>query len=317
MKPTKPFSEKETRILELLARGLSNGEIAEQLGYQAGTMRVYLHTIYSKIGVRSKTAAVLWYFSQRKQTEAASAKASPGSPTPIGESFGSIVLRTGLLPALGVMATFIGPYSRSWEVSVRLQSVALTERDHELRMRSRMLWDALLRGDWQYAKSLFDNGNTTSVVLDSPFDGVVLAAMLLIGGYSASADRVMEQLSPSKRGAPGAKAGEIKLLSILRNSFTLGKAAELDEISRLAETHAANRLFKQLAMTCAFYTYQFCKDPQQAGLCADAIWAEADDIRQHLLEIGEQVLPTTARLPEQVTAPTRQIVNQKEQIAKV
>lgn len=317
MKPAKPFTEKETRILELLARGLSNGEIAEQLGYQAGTMRVYLHTIYGKIGVKSKTAAVLWYFSQRKQTDAATARTSFNSPPPVGETFGSIVLRTDLLAALGVMATFIGPYSRSWEVSVRLQSLALTERDHELRLRSRMLWEALLRADWPHAKSLLDNSDTTTLVLDSPFDGVVLTAMLLIGGYSAAADRLLERLSPPKRGAPGAKASELKLLTLLRNSFTLGKAAEVGEITRLAETHSANRLFKQLTMTCAFYAYQLGKDTQRAGLCADAIWAEADACRQHLQEIGEQVLPSIAHLPEQVSPANEDVVVQHEQPAEV
>lgn len=317
MKPTKPFTEKQTRMLELLARGMSNGEIAEQLGYQPGTMRVYLHTIYSTIGVRNKTAAVLWYFSQREQIEGTTAKASFNSPSPVGETFGSAALRTGLLAALGVMGTFIGPYSRSWEVSVRLQSLALTKRDHELRMRSRGLWEALLKADWHYAKLLLDNGDATGVVLDSPFDGVVLIAMLLIGGYSASADRVLERLAPSKRGVSGAKASELKLLSMLRDAFTLDKPTEAGEITRLAETHSANRLFKQLAMICAFYTYQFCKDAPRAGLCADAIWAEAEAVRQHLLEVGEQILPMSARLPEPLTLPPQHVAKRKGQTAKV
>ena len=317
MKPTTPFTEKQTRMLELLARGMSSGEIAEQLGYQPGTMRVYLHNIYGKLGVRNKTAAILWYFSHRKQIEDTTAKPSFNSPSPVGESFGSAALRTGLLASLGVMGTFIGPYSRSWEVSVRLQSVALTKRDNELRTSSRALWEALLRADWHYAKLLLDNGDATGVMLDSPFDGVVLVAMLLIGGYSASADRVLERLSPSKRGVSGAKASELKLLLMLRNAFTLDKPAEAGEITHLAETHSANRLFKQLTMICAFYTHQFCKDTQRAGLCADAIWIEAEAVRQHLLEVGEQILPTIARLPEQLTSPPQHVAKRKNQSAKV
>ena len=35
--------------------------LAKELGYQEGTMRVYLHNLYRKIGVGNKTEAVIWY----------------------------------------------------------------------------------------------------------------------------------------------------------------------------------------------------------------------------------------------------------------
>jgi len=69
-------------------------------------------------------------------------------------------------------------------------------------------------------------------------------------------------------------------------------------------------------MICAFHAYQFCKDSKQAELCADVIWAEADSVRQHLVEIGEQVLPTIARLREQAATPARP-TTKKEQSLKV
>ena len=49
------------RMLELLAQGAGSKLIAKELGYQEGTMRVYLHNLYRKIGVGNKTEAVIWY----------------------------------------------------------------------------------------------------------------------------------------------------------------------------------------------------------------------------------------------------------------
>lgn len=50
---------REREILRLLAEGASNSEIASQLGLSEGTVRVYLSTIYSKLGVNSRTKAIL------------------------------------------------------------------------------------------------------------------------------------------------------------------------------------------------------------------------------------------------------------------
>ncbi|MGG4495149.1 LuxR C-terminal-related transcriptional regulator [Brevibacillus reuszeri] len=50
---------KEMLILSMLARGASNKQIAEELGNTLGTVKVYLHRIYGKLGVTNRTQAVL------------------------------------------------------------------------------------------------------------------------------------------------------------------------------------------------------------------------------------------------------------------
>lgn len=54
------FTAREKDVLQLLAEGASNNEIAQQLKLTEGTIRVYLTEIYSKIGVKSRTKAILW-----------------------------------------------------------------------------------------------------------------------------------------------------------------------------------------------------------------------------------------------------------------
>ena len=49
----------ERKILELLAQGLANKEIADRLGLSPGTVRWHLENIYGKLHVHSRTEAVL------------------------------------------------------------------------------------------------------------------------------------------------------------------------------------------------------------------------------------------------------------------
>jgi DNA-binding NarL/FixJ family response regulator len=49
----------EIKILELLAIGLANKEIADRLGLSPGTVRWHLENIYGKLHVHSRTEAVL------------------------------------------------------------------------------------------------------------------------------------------------------------------------------------------------------------------------------------------------------------------
>lgn len=53
------LTPREQDVLQLLAGGASNSEIAINLALSEGTVRVYLSTIYSKLGVNSRTQAVL------------------------------------------------------------------------------------------------------------------------------------------------------------------------------------------------------------------------------------------------------------------
>ncbi|MFE1629501.1 LuxR C-terminal-related transcriptional regulator [Brevibacillus reuszeri] len=54
-----PLTGKEMLILSMLAQGASNKQIAEELRNTVGTVKVYLHRIYGKLGVTNRTQAVL------------------------------------------------------------------------------------------------------------------------------------------------------------------------------------------------------------------------------------------------------------------
>jgi DNA-binding NarL/FixJ family response regulator len=54
-----PLSEREVEILKTLAKDLSNKEIATRLGISDRTVQQHLSNIFSKLGVASRTGAVL------------------------------------------------------------------------------------------------------------------------------------------------------------------------------------------------------------------------------------------------------------------
>lgn len=57
MSPKKPFTAKQIKALRLINIGLSNQEIADKLSITVGTTKWHLHQIFSKLKVRSRTAA--------------------------------------------------------------------------------------------------------------------------------------------------------------------------------------------------------------------------------------------------------------------
>lgn len=59
------LSAKEQDILALLSQGATSKEIASRVGLTAGTVRVYLHTIYEKLGVSNRTQAAVRYLASR------------------------------------------------------------------------------------------------------------------------------------------------------------------------------------------------------------------------------------------------------------
>jgi LuxR family maltose regulon positive regulatory protein len=52
------LSERELEVLELVAAGLKNQEIAEELFVVVGTVKAHLNSIYRKLGVQSRIQAV-------------------------------------------------------------------------------------------------------------------------------------------------------------------------------------------------------------------------------------------------------------------
>ncbi len=52
------MSEREIEVLELIAEGLINQEIADQLYLSLHTVKVHARNIYSKLAVKNRTQAV-------------------------------------------------------------------------------------------------------------------------------------------------------------------------------------------------------------------------------------------------------------------
>ncbi len=57
-----PITEKERRIIERVADGLNNKEIAGELFLSEGTVRNYLSQILEKLGLRDRTQLAIFYY---------------------------------------------------------------------------------------------------------------------------------------------------------------------------------------------------------------------------------------------------------------
>ena len=58
--PTQPLSRREWQILALLAQGQSNPDIAQRLVISIHTVEKHLTHIYTKLRVKSRSAACQW-----------------------------------------------------------------------------------------------------------------------------------------------------------------------------------------------------------------------------------------------------------------
>ena len=57
--PLGPLAPRERQIAAQVGRGLRNREIADALAMSEGTVKVYLHTIYQKLGIKNRTELAL------------------------------------------------------------------------------------------------------------------------------------------------------------------------------------------------------------------------------------------------------------------
>lgn len=56
------INEKEQAIIELVAEGLSNKEIAEKIFLSEGTVRNYISVILEKLALRDRTQLAVFYY---------------------------------------------------------------------------------------------------------------------------------------------------------------------------------------------------------------------------------------------------------------
>ncbi len=75
---TNQLSPRESEILALVAKGLSNKEVGNTLNISVGTVRIHLGHIYEKLHVRCRTEAAAKYF--RSQPGGAGKSLSASSP---------------------------------------------------------------------------------------------------------------------------------------------------------------------------------------------------------------------------------------------
>ena len=59
-RPIEPLTDREGEVLELLAQGLSNKDIAQKLYLSVRTVEGHLANVYGKLQVRSRMEAALW-----------------------------------------------------------------------------------------------------------------------------------------------------------------------------------------------------------------------------------------------------------------
>jgi len=60
-------SEREQRIIALVAQGLKNSEVAEVVGTTEHVVKNYLRDIYDKLGLWNRVELALWYEARRHE----------------------------------------------------------------------------------------------------------------------------------------------------------------------------------------------------------------------------------------------------------
>ena len=58
------LTSREREVVLALAEGLSNKDVGRKLSLSEGTVKVHLHNIYSKLGVKNRTALAALAFTK-------------------------------------------------------------------------------------------------------------------------------------------------------------------------------------------------------------------------------------------------------------
>jgi DNA-binding NarL/FixJ family response regulator len=65
---TRVPSERERRVIQLVAQGLKNREVAQAIGTTEHVVKNYLRVIYDKLGLWNRVELALWYEARQIQS---------------------------------------------------------------------------------------------------------------------------------------------------------------------------------------------------------------------------------------------------------
>ena len=60
-------NDREQRVIELVAQGLKNKEVADEIGTTEHVIKNYLRTIYDRLGLWNRVELALWYEARRHE----------------------------------------------------------------------------------------------------------------------------------------------------------------------------------------------------------------------------------------------------------
>ena len=311
------LSDTDRKLLELLVKGASGRLIAERLGYKEGTTRVYLHSLYKRIGVNNKTSAVTWYLDTIAANDPNATRDAAGQAHRI-DSFAAMTQQRGLLESLGIMGVFLGPYGRMWEVAQKLKAERAPRSnaaDEQLRATARGLWEALVRGDFAKGKRQFDAGNLPKLFVASPSDAVVLAAHLILGGYTSSARKAVGALPAKKGGSLGVTLDELRALTTVSDAVEKSSDSALTALHGIAKSSTTRHVFRHLLLVMLFHVYRMRNDQARAATTANVLWTEAETAREQLEANGDRTLPSGVSLPDPPTVAPAKLSHYLEKLS--
>lgn len=66
--PTRNLTPSERKVLDLIAKGMSNREIADKLGVAEKTVKNHITSLLAKMGLRRRTQVIAWMASQKNSS---------------------------------------------------------------------------------------------------------------------------------------------------------------------------------------------------------------------------------------------------------
>ncbi len=281
------LSATERAMLELLCQGVTGRELASRLGYKDGTARVYLHTLYKRIGVHNKTAAARWYSEQREGVHEIAE--TPIVPT----SMGAFATLYGLDRTLGAKSVFLGPHALGDSAMPKKPNPVTRHQDHKMAHETRALWDSFVAGQFDVGKRAFDQGMMASFFVSAHEGAILLAAHLAMGGYSASAQRARKEIMLKRSAKIGAGELEIEALTAISAAIDGKKKGACDRLVEIGDTarKKGNGALEQLVLVALIHLYRAQEANDKAEVVIGSLWGLAQRAANKWGDAGNAYMP--------------------------